>query len=117
MTPYDRKQYLECRRNTKKAIRKIKKDYVENHICKPLKKRNSKPFYQHMKGHKNGKKIFRLTRPDVTMATDATECANMLNNYLHQQFYRNHQLKIMADHVHHTDPDPTWSPEWKDPRV
>ena len=35
-----------------------------------------------MKGHKNGKKIFRLTRPDVTMATDATECANMLNNYL-----------------------------------
>ena len=54
--PYDCKQYLECIRNTKKAIRKIKKDYVENHACKPLKKGNSKPFYQHLKGHINGEK-------------------------------------------------------------
>ena len=60
----------------------MKKDYVENHRCKSLKKGNSKPFYKHMKEHKNGKKMFRLTRPDATMATDATECANMLNNLL-----------------------------------
>ena len=83
--PYDCKQ---CTRNAKKAIRKIKKDYVENHTCKPLKKGNSKPFYQHLKGHKYCKKMFRLTRPDATMATDATECANKLNNYFHQQFHR-----------------------------
>ena len=107
---YGHKQYLECRRNTKKAIRKIKKDYVENRIYKPLKKGKSQPFYQHLKGHKNGKKMFRLTRPDATMATDATECANMLNNYFHQQFYQYHLLssipkKIMTDHGHHTDPD------------
>ena len=59
--PYDRKQYLECRRNTKKAIRKNKQDYVENHVCKLLKKGNSKPFYRHLKGHKAGKIMFRLT--------------------------------------------------------
>ena len=58
---YDSKQYLECRRNPKKAIHKIKKDYVENHICKPLKKGNGKPFYQHLKGHKNGKKMLSYT--------------------------------------------------------
>ena len=51
-----------------------------------------------------------LTRPDATMATDATECANMLNNYFPQQFHRDHQLssipkKIMTDYGHHTDPD------------
>ena len=51
-----------------------------------------------------------LTRPDATMATDATECANMLNNYFHQQFHRYHQLssipkKIMTDYGHRTDPD------------
>ena len=44
------------------------------------------------------------------MATDATECANMLNNYFHQKFHRDHQLssmpkKIMTDYGHHTDPD------------
>ena len=65
--PYDRKQYLECRRNPKKPISKIMKDYVENHTFKPLKKGNSKPFYQHLV------KMFRLTRPDATMATDATD--------------------------------------------
>ena len=43
---YGHKQYLECRRNTKTTIRKIKKkDCVENHIFKPLKNGNSKPFY------------------------------------------------------------------------
>ena len=49
--PYDRKQNLKCRKNTKNAIRKIKKDYVKKHICKPLKKGNVKPVYQHMKRH------------------------------------------------------------------
>ena len=54
--------------------------------------------------------MFRLTRPDATMATDATEWANMLNDYFHQQFHRNHQLssiqkKIMTDYGHHTNPD------------
>ena len=44
------------------------------------------------------------------MATDATECANMSNNYFHQQFHRDHRLssipkKIMTDYGPHTDPD------------
>ena len=55
--PYDRKQYLELRRKTKKAIHKIEKDYLENHLSKPLKKENSKPFYQHPKSPKSGKTI------------------------------------------------------------
>ena len=68
--PYDRKQYLECRKNTKKAVRKIKKDYLENHICKPTKEGNSKLFYQHPKGPKNDK-MFRFTKPYAIKATDA----------------------------------------------
>ena len=39
-----------------------------------------------------------------TMATDATECANILNNYFHQQFHQAHQLASIPRKMM-TDPD------------
>ena len=79
-----------------------------------LKKGNSKPFYQHLKGPKScevfrlTRPVFCLTRPGATMATDATECANILNNYFQQKFLRDHQLVSIPkkmDHGRRTNPD------------
>ena len=90
--PFDQKQYTKARKDTKAAIRKIKRDYVTNRICKPLSEGNCKPFYRHLKGIKNTKNQIMLRDESNFQTDDPCKCAIMLNTYFHSQFNKNHSL-------------------------
>jgi len=50
---FDRQAAAYHRRVSKKAFKRLKKQYIESRVCKPLLEGNSKPFYKHLKGSKN----------------------------------------------------------------
>ena len=90
--PYLLECYKKQRKETKKALRLIKKDYVERKICKPLKEGNSKPFYRHIKHTDKSDKQVLLLRPEGSDTDDPLECATILNHFFQSQFCRDHQL-------------------------
>ena len=58
--PFDQQLYTKARKETKRTIKKIKKNYIEHQICQPVLEGNSKPFYQHLKGVKQTKNYIKL---------------------------------------------------------
>ena len=90
--PFHQKQYNKARRESKKVLKKIKENYVDKRLCKPLLEGNSKPFYRHLKGAKKSKDQIRLKRPDNSVTEEPFEIATILNKYFHSQFNKYHQL-------------------------
>ena len=85
-------QYKKIRRESKKILRKSKKKYVENRICKPIREGNKKPFCKHLKGRKSLKKKIILKNSD-NLIDSSSECAGILNSYFHSQFNKEHQIQ------------------------
>lgn len=94
---YDKQAAASHKRLAKKTYRQIKKRYIEARVCKPLREGNSKPFYKHLKGMTQSRNQIALTSHDGRHTiTDPKACADMLNNYFHQQFSTDHQLTTSA---------------------
>jgi len=47
--PFFLDRYRALRKESKKKLRSMKREYIEHKVCQPLKSGNSKPFYRHIK--------------------------------------------------------------------
>ena len=94
--PFDQQLYTKARKETKRTIKKIKKNYIEHRICQPLLQGNTKPFYRHLKGVKQTKNQIKLRQDNSAVTDDPHTCATMLNSYFHSQFNKDHQLVVKA---------------------
>ena len=91
--PFFLSKYREERRNHKKELKNIERDYFVNKVCKPLETGNSKPFYHHLKWSQDtAKPPMKLMTTDKTHTEDIEECANILNQFFSAQFCTQHQL-------------------------
>jgi hypothetical protein len=77
----------------KKTFRQIKRKYIEDKICKPLKKGNSKPFYKHLRLKQRCQHpLATIKLKDGTMVSDSLKCAETLNEYFQSQFCANENI-------------------------
>jgi len=86
--PFYLSKYKLERRYTKNEVRIMKKDFLVNQICGSLARGNSKPFFKHLK------KINNQNPPLVSnlCTEDPKECAEPLNNFFQEQYYKGHQI-------------------------
>jgi len=82
--PYYLNKYKQHRRNNKKELKKLKKNYLLYKVCKPLEKGNSKPFYKHLSYKQNQQHPLKtMRRMDDLPTTDSKIITNKLNKYFH----------------------------------
>jgi hypothetical protein len=84
-------QYKQQRRESKKEIKKMKKDYLVDRICGPLSRGNSKPFFKHLRGNKQTLVLSLIDKMNHT-TDDPQQCADLLNNYFRDQFCQDLQI-------------------------
>jgi len=89
---FDKNAAASHKRLAKKTYCETKRSYMVKQVCQPLKEGNNKPFYRHLKGLTQYQNQITLVAPEGKHVTDPKICANLLNNYFHQQFSCDIQL-------------------------
>jgi len=103
--PYYLNKYKQHRRNNKKELKKLKRNYLLYKICKPLEKGNSKPFYKHLRYKQNQQQpLETMTLMDGLPTTDSKIITNELNKYFYSQFC--HQESISKLQLLSTQTEP-----------
>jgi len=91
--PFYLRKYKAERRSHKAELRIIERDYISNHICKPLESGNSKPFYRHLKwSQSSAKPPMKLITMYSNYTEDPRQCADILNNFFCAQFCKDQLL-------------------------
>jgi len=105
--PYYLNKYKQHRRNNKKELKKLKRNYLLYKICKPLVKGNSKPFYKHLRYKQNQQHPSEtMTLMDGLPTTDSKIITNELNKYFHSQFCHQESISKLRLLLTQTEPFP-----------